>query len=234
MRQINARTKLKNIFALIGLFAGVCHCSLFAQAPVRWEINSLTEIGGNSTTLFGAPVLITTGADKAIEFDGKDDGIIVNGNPLKQAVEFTVEVIFKPYSEGNFEQRFVHMEQDNGNRILIELRSVPGKKWYLDTFIKSGTSSKTLVDTAKTHPSDKWYHAALVYKNGVMTHFVNGVEELTGAVTYIPVVSGKTSVGMRLNNIHFYKGAVKTVKVSHKALLPSDFITAETSFLNKE
>lgn len=233
MRPLNTRINLKNLFASACIIAGV-HCSLVAQEPVRWEMKSLTEIGGHPITLFGAPALIGTNTDKAIEFDGKDDGIIVTDNPLSHAVEFTVEVIFKPYSGGNFEQRFVHMEQDNSNRILVELRSVPGKKWYLDTFIKSGTSNKTLVDTAKTHPSDKWYHAALVYKNGVMTHFVDGVEELTGAVTYVPVASGKTSVGMRLNNIHFYKGAVKTVKVSHKALLPSDFITGEVSLLNKQ
>ena len=46
----------------------------------------------------------------------------VDENPLVGLSDFTVEVIFNPSADGEFEQRFLHMGEITGNRMLFELR----------------------------------------------------------------------------------------------------------------
>ncbi|MBN1950942.1 MAG: LamG domain-containing protein [Bacteroidales bacterium] len=194
-----------------------------------WELNNLDNIGGFPITLVGSPSLIETELGTALEFNGSGDGIQIAANPLAGASEFTVEVIFKPYSGGLDEQRFVHMEQDNDNRILVELRSTAEDDWFLDTFIKSGSSSRTLYADTCPHAKDEWWHAALVYKDHVMTHYVNGVQELSDTVQYAMQSSGTTSIGVRNNLVSWYHGAIFSVRTTHQALTPGEFTLPDTS-----
>jgi len=180
----------------------------------------------------GEPFVIETEFGPAVEFDGFDDGLIIDYNPLFHADEFTIEVIFKPYSSSlvsNTEQRFIHMQESDDIRILIELRLTEDEHWFLDTFIKDGNSNLALYAEQFPHPVDNWYHAALTYKEGIMSHYVDGVEEMSGAVQYSKMFSGKTSIGVRLNEVSWYKGAIRILKVTHKALDPQDFILSPTA-----
>lgn len=195
---------------------------------IQWDINNLETIGGMPVTLIGNPTIIESEAGDVLEFDGIDDGILLNSNPMAGTSEFTIEVVFKPYPGGLVEQRFVHMEQDNNNRALIELRSTPQNNWFLDTFIKSESSNHTLYAEDFHHATNLWWHASLVYKNNIMTHYVNGVKELSGEIFFKEVRSGKTSLGVRQNKVHWYKGAIQTLKVTHKALEPEAFINIDT------
>ncbi|MFG6687684.1 LamG-like jellyroll fold domain-containing protein [Mariniflexile sp. HNIBRBA6329] len=194
---------------------------------VHWDINSLSQIGGNNVQVIGNPQIIDTDLGNAVEFDGIDDGLIINNNPMAGVSAFTVEIIFKPYSDGGTEQRFLHFQQDDNNRILIELRNNSNANWSLDTFIKSGSSSKTLLDYSFVHDLNTWTHAALIYKDGMMKHYVNGDKELESDVVYQVVNSGQTSLGMRLNQVSWFKGAIRAVKVTNEALNPEDFMVIE-------
>ncbi|WP_439132030.1 LamG-like jellyroll fold domain-containing protein [Polaribacter sp.] len=189
-----------------------------------WLVDNLTEIGGYDVEVIGNPKIITTSIGTAVEFNGINDGLIINNSPLAEAIEFTVEILFNPYSDGGVEQRFLHIQQDNDNRILIELRNNSNENWSLDTFIKSGNSNKTLLDYSFVHHLNAWHHAALVYKEGNMQHFVDGKKELEGTVNYKVVNSGQTSLGVRLNKVSWFKGAIHSLKITHKALNPDDFM----------
>ncbi len=189
-----------------------------------WFIDNLTKIGGYDVEIIGNPKIIETSIGKAVEFNGINDGLIISNSPLAEALEFTVEILFKPYTDGGVEQRFLHIQQDNDNRILIELRNNNNENWSLDTFIKSENSNKTLLDYSFVHHLNTWHHAALVYKVGKMQHFVNGKKELEGAVDYKVVNSGQTSLGVRLNKVSWFKGVIHSLKVTHKALIPEDFM----------
>ncbi len=224
------RSPMKLILTLcISMFI-ISSTNILGEEPevIVWELNRLDTIGGFPVTLIGNPILIQTDKGDAIEFDGVDDGLLIGSNPLAGASEFTIEVVFKPYPGGLEEQRFVHMEQDDNNRALIELRSKPDEDWFLDTFIKSGASSKALLAEDYPHVSNEWWNACLVYKNNVMTHYVNGIEELTGEVFFQEVSSGITSLGVRQNLVSWYKGAIRTLKITHKALLPEEFMIIDT------
>lgn len=212
---------------LSSLFLCLYQISFSQIDTINWVIDNLTEINGHSVQILGEPKIIETDLGLAVEFDGIKDGLIVDNNPLAGAEEFTVEIIFKPYSGGEVEQRFLHMQQDNDNRILIELRNNNDENWTLDTFIKSGSSSQALLDYSFVHPLDEWSHAALVYKQSDMIHYVNGSKELEGTVDYQIVNSGETSIGVRLNQVSWYKGAIKHVRVTNKALEPESFMQIE-------
>ena len=103
-----------------------------------WELNTTNNLGGYATQVLGAPRLIETPQGKVMEFDGQQDGIIVDINPLAGMERFTLEVIFRPNAGGPKEQRFVHLQEAGGeNRILIETRLTSDNRWFLDTFIRS-------------------------------------------------------------------------------------------------
>jgi len=204
---------------------------LISNAQVKtvfWRVDNLTQIGGNAVTVSGSPKVIQTEVGPAVEFDGIKDGLLVANNPMNGATEFTIEIIIKPYSGGAVEQRYLHFQQDDNNRILAELRNNNNSNWSLDTFIKSGNSSQTLLDYSLVHSLDNWAHIALVYKDGVMTDYVNGVKELVGSVNYQVVNSGQTSLGVRMNQVSWFKGAIYSLKVTHAALSPAEFLGINT------
>lgn len=210
------------------LFFLIISFSIFAQdnepKVIQWDINRLDSIGGFPVTLYGEPLVVETDSGTAVEFDGVDDGMLVESNPLEGAEEFSIEVVFKPYPGGLEEQRFIHIQQDDDNRALIELRSTPEDDWFLDTFIKSAGSGTTLYAEDFHHTTNEWWHACLVYSDDTMTHYVNGIEELSDAISFQPVSSGATSIGVRQNLVSWYKGTIKTLKVTHKALSPDEFL----------
>jgi hypothetical protein len=194
-----------------------------------WNFESLNQIGNCTTKLFNSPIL--TAGQKEISFNGIDDGIIVDGNPINGSPSFTVEIVFLPESsdQKNHEQRFFHIQNPEfpDKRILMELRLYENQTWALDGFICSNESKCVLLDAALNHPVDKWYHAALVYDKGTLKSFVNGKLELQGPVDYEPINNGKISLGMRMNQISFFKGKIKQILFSKKAMSSEEFSIPE-------
>ena len=194
-----------------------------------WDINSLTNIGGASTVAMGNPHVVNTAYGAAVNFDGDGDRLLVDANPLGDATEFTIEIVFNPADAypNNLEPRFFHIESpDNPNRrITIELRLNDKKQWYLDAYIKSEHSQFTLIDPTKVHPIGEWAHAAITYKNREFVSFVNGKKELTGQVDYLPIANNaKTSIGARMNQVHWFKGEILQARISHRVLAPAEFL----------
>lgn len=197
-----------------------------------WELNSLKKIGGHSLQVSGNPQIVNTEYGKAMKFNGIDDKLLVDNNPIGDAKEYTVEVVFKPdpaYDISNA-PRFIHFQDPDdtlAKRVLIELRITQEKEWYLDGYMLTDAGEKTLVNKTLTHPTGVWIHAALTYKDNTLKTFVNGIQELSGTVTYTEKLinkTGKTSIGGRMDNRNYYCGLIKTLKITRKALDPKDFI----------
>lgn len=191
---------------------------------VVWDLDNLNEIGGGRPTVLGTPRIIEALHDSALAFDGQDDGLILDANPLAGTQSFTVEAVFRPDAGGSQAQRFLHMQSSEENRVLMETRLNERNEWFLDTFIKSGKSEKTLQSKATLHPLGKWYHAALTYDGHTMRHYVDGVEEMSGEVEYTAVGGGQTSIGCRLNRVFWFKGAIRKIRISHAVLHPNQFL----------
>ena len=221
MNEINQRPE-HFPFWLARLTIGVALATLGINAQpapassetIVWRLEDAKRVGGQATTVLGSPRAIVEEGSKALHFNGTSDGLIVPRNPIQGLAAFTIEVRFKPDADGPAAQRFVHLEDARENRALIETRVTPDKQWYLDTFLYSHPTEKgvTLVDQAKLHPCGRWYWAALVYDGKVMSHFVDGVFEQQGEIAFGPMVEGRTSVGVRLNQVFWYKGAIAEVR----------------------
>ncbi len=188
-----------------------------------WKIDNPECIGGHQVTVLGNPQIITTDAGPALLFDGENDAVIVQTNPIAGARSFTVEIVFRPDPGGAAEQRFLHMQSKETRRLLIETR-VRGNDWFLDTFLKFDDSDRTLQAKEKLHPLGGWYHAALVYDGRKMHHYVNGVREISGTVAFSPLEPGQTSIGCRLNRVFWFKGAIRRIRVTHAVLRPEEFL----------
>jgi hypothetical protein len=196
-----------------------------------WTIDNTASIGSHRVDVIGAPgigrgrVAQRAPEDQAVNFDGVKDGLIIECNPISGLAAFTIEVLFFPVAGGGHEQRFVHMqERASENRALIELRSVDGD-FYLDTYLHSTASQLTLITPEHLHPSGNWYWAALSYDGTTMRHFVNGVEEANGLVDFAPLQDGLTSIGVRQNQVSWFKGCVRQIRVSNESLNPSQLQT---------
>ena len=195
---------------------------------LTWRIDNLVEIAGHRVTVLGDPLVIDTPHGKALEFDGVDDGVLLDVHPLAGLTTFTVEVVFKPYKDGAPEQRFFHMQEDpSQERIMFETRLVDDDQWFLDTFIYSGEQKIPLYAIDNKHAVGSWYHAAIVVDGSSFKHFVNGELELSEAIQFEPQGAGRTSLGVRLNRVNWFKGAIRTARFTPRALTPEEFLTAE-------
>lgn len=186
---------------------------------VEWPLDSLATIGGHPVTVAGTPRLVDTEIGKAVEFNGKTDGLFLDINPLAGLERFTIETVFAPAAGGPDEQRFVHFEEaDTGNRALIELRMVAGASWHLDTYLRWGDAMSTLIDPDARHSAGEWHVAALTYDGRTMTHYVNGVRERSGDVGFRPLGAGVTSIGVRRNRVSWFMGRIRLIRITPDAL----------------
>jgi Concanavalin A-like lectin/glucanases superfamily len=213
---------MSRFFTLLVISIGAA-VTCFSQTEIVWKLDNLKKIGGVEATVVGDPRVTRSNEGKAILFDGTDDGVFLETNPVENAKAFTVEAIFRP-DGGNKEQRWFHIQQDDAdNRVLLEIRVI-GDEWFLDTFIKSGENRLTHYAENFKHKIGAWYHVALVFDGSEMRHYVDGKLELAGKLAITPFGKGKTSLGVRQNKVHWFKGAIRRVRITKFALLPAKFM----------
>ncbi len=198
----------------------------FGAAPSGelWRFDRLDRIGGHQTSLLGHPHLIDTPYGGAVVFNGVDDGIFLDVHPLAGTEKFTWEVIFRPDPGGAPEQRFFHLQEEGtDSRMLFEIRVV-GNQWCLDSFAKTGSGARALLDRGKLHPLGAWYVVAAVYDGKEFSNYVDGELQGSGELHLSAQKAGRTSVGVRINKVNYFKGAVLTARMTPSALPPSEFL----------
>jgi hypothetical protein len=194
-----------------------------ADGTEVWHFDRLDRLGNHPTTIFGKPELIETPGGKAVRFHGEPDALFVENHPLAGAETFTWEVVFRPESGGRAEQRFFHLQEiGSQHRLLFETRLM-GQQWCLDSFAASSTGSQTLIDRSRLHALDEWHHVAMVSDGREFRHYVNHKLELAAPVRLAPQGPGRSSVGVRINKIDYFKGAVRLAIFHRRAIQPGEF-----------
>jgi hypothetical protein len=188
-----------------------------------WKLSDLIGKTAEGIHIRGNPGIVKYKDEDAVSFNGLTDAIFLENMPLKALEQFTIEVIIRPASGGNFEQRFLHFGEVQGDRVLLELRSTM-TDWYLDAFIKVGDKELVLIDPGLLHPLDQWVHLAYVIDHGKPETYVNRKKELAGTIEMTPLKVGKTSIGVRQNEVSWFKGAIYKIRISPRALKPQDFM----------
>jgi hypothetical protein len=64
----------------------------------------------------------------------------------------------------------------------------------------------------------------VTFDGQTMRHYVNGAEELKAEVAFLPQKPGRTSLGVRLNRVSWYRGAIRQVRVSPRVLEAREFL----------
>jgi hypothetical protein len=223
---------VRSSVAWIAALAGVLVLAGADTPPAAetWQFDRLDQIGGHPTTIFGHPRVVDTPGGKAVEFNGKDDALYVDVHPLAGAETFTWEVVFRPDPGGAPEQRFFHLQerdpktgQDTQTRMLFEIRVI-GDRWCLDSFALSGSESKALIDREKLHSLGDWHHAAVVYDGHELRNYVDGVLEGSAPLHLIPQGPGHSSMGVRINRVNYFKGAIRLARMTRRALAVGEFL----------
>jgi hypothetical protein len=215
-------------------------CLLAVSARAEdWSFERLDTIGGATTHIDGHPVIIKTGAGPVVQFNGVDDALFVEKHPLAGATTFTVEAIFRP-DGGAFEQRWLHLAetdpatgQDTGSRFLFEIRAV-GDRWYLDSFVHGPTFHVPLMVPEKTYPVGAWYRVEMTYDGKVFRSYVDGEEQAEAPVAFTPQGPGHTSIGVRINRVNYFKGAVFKLRFTPRALPPGEFMPLPAALAAKQ
>lgn len=219
--------------AVVALESGAWQAAGRAKVAASeiWTFDRVDRIGGYPTTVLGHPRVIETPLGKAVEFNGVDDALFIDVHPLAGAETFTWEVIFRPDRDGSPAQRFFHLQEqdpktglDTDTRLLFETRLIDSR-WCLDSFALSGGASRALLNRDRLHPLDAWYHVAMVYDGKEFSNYVNGVLEGKGELKLAPQGAGHSSVGVRINRVNYFKGALRLARMTRRALAPEEFLT---------
>jgi hypothetical protein len=203
--------------AALGVACAAVNCAGADLPPASggpetvWGADYFPAPGGATAEILGNPRILRDVGGAYAVFGGRSDGYVIPANPLAGWPQFTVEVLFDPDPEGPPAQRFLHIEDSSGNRLTMETRVTPAGQWALDTFLLAGKSSRALLDQKRLHPAGRWHWAALRYDGRKMESFVDGQKELEGPVEFAPMKPGRTSVGVRLNRVFWYKGAIREI-----------------------
>jgi hypothetical protein len=193
------------------------------QPGELWTFDRLDRLGGHETTMLGKPRVIDTPVGKAVEFDGVGDALVVDVHPLAGAETFTWEAIFRP-DGGPSEQRWFHLQETGTeHRMLFEIRVIDGQ-WCLDSYVHSSDAQQALMDRSKLHPLGAWYHVAAVYDGRQFRNYVNGIQQGAADVHFVPQGQGKSSIGVRMNLVNYFKGAVHATRFTRRALSPAEFL----------
>ena len=195
-----------------------------------WTFDRLDRIGGFPTTVLGHPRVINTPVGKAVEFNGIDDAVFVENHPLAGMRTFTFEALFRPDRGGSPEQRWFHLAErdpqtgkDTDTRFLFEIR-VMGDQWSLDAFVRTPRGNQALLDRNLLHPLGKWYRVAMVYDGVEFRSYVDGVLQGKAMVPFEPEGPGHSSIGVRMNRVDYFKGAVRQARFTPRALPPQEFM----------
>jgi len=206
--------------------------------PITWHFDDKSRIGGFVAEVEGDPGIVESPVGRALQFDGVDDSVLIDGRPLVGAVQFTIEVVFRPEG-GNFEQRFMHIAEtdpltgqnvrlegkgDRNPRFMFEVR-VTDKGWYLDTFVNSRAGSKPLIFPDKLHPLGRWFAVAQTYDGKTYRAYVDGVLQGEGDVSFLPHGPGRVRVGARMNKVDYFKGSIALARFSDRALSSAELLT---------
>lgn len=195
-----------------------------------WIFDRLTDIGGVATMAEGGPALVDSPWGKAVKFDGVDDALFIEEHPLAGATAWTIEALFRP-DGGNFEQRFMHLAETEtpppgqlpvGTRFLFEIRVVESE-WYLDAFTKGPTYNHTLIFPEKRFPVGQWFHVAQTYDGTTYSSFVDGVLQGEAPLAFTPQGPGRSSVGVRMNKVSWFNGAIREARFTPRGLTPDQF-----------
>src|SRR5689334_22220154 len=92
---------------------------------ITWKLQNPNKVGDFRPVVLGNPVIVRDSSGAALSFNGVNDGLIIPKIPVEGWSRFTIEVLFKPASDGPAAPRFIHFQDTESNRGTLEVRVTP-------------------------------------------------------------------------------------------------------------
>jgi hypothetical protein len=228
--QLNRRSVLATGAAGLMLTGCATAPSKAVAGQKIWTFDNLARVGRLPVTAEGGPTLVDSPFGPAVKFDGVDDALFIEEHPLAGAATWTIEALIRP-DGGAFEQRFLHLAESEtprdgqppvGTRFLFEIRVVE-TEWCLDAFTKGPTYNHTLIFPEKRFPVGRWFHVAQTYDGTTYRSFVDGVLQGEAPLAFTPQGPGRSSVGVRMNRVSWFNGAIREARFTPRGLAPDQF-----------
>jgi hypothetical protein len=107
--------------------------------------------------------------------------------------------------------------------MLFEIRIVNGQ-WCLDSFAQTGDQNLALLNRQKLYPAGKWYRVTAVYDGTTLKNYVGDELQGQGPLRLAPQGPGHSSVGVRINLVNYFKGAIYESRFTRHALPVDEFL----------
>lgn len=203
---------------LLGCASNQIQAQSAQTLTVAWPVTDLSRIADYKLRHVGTPTLESDGAGPAICFSGDEDGVAIPINPLDSQLGFTIQVLFKPLAGGSPQQQFVHLQDSDGSRIILEIELGADSTFRMHSFVGVLDQKLDLENQTIRHPVNQWYWAQLTYSGEMVRLYVNGKEEASGALTIEPMKAGETGLGFKLSEENWFKGCVRELRFANDAL----------------
>ena len=192
---------------------------------VVWKFDRLDSIGGHKTTVLGEPKVIDSPVGKA---SSSMASMMVCSSTITRSPAPKLlpgKPSSAPMAVNGSSDGFISASRIPTPAPTLEtacsLKSGSSMKHgILTASTKSGTEDATLMNRNALHPLGAWYHVASVYDGKEFRNYVNGVQEGAASVYLAAHGPGHASVGMRINKVSYFKGAVHLARFTRKALSP--------------
>jgi hypothetical protein len=80
-----------------------------------------------------------------------------------------------------------------------------------------------LIDPAKLHLVGRWHHVAQTFDATTYRSYVDGALQDEAPLPFTPQPAGRSSVGVRINRVSYFHGALREACFTDRALSPSQF-----------
>jgi hypothetical protein len=215
-------------FLVLSLAVAGAGAVLPATEPVTtvWKIDRTDAIAGQSVEKLGDPRVVDTPKGPAVSFAGGQDGLLLSGpSPLSGATQYTIEaLVFVAGSEQEEKQKIIHIQDEKGTRVIIELTQYPGGVWAFEGGSKAYLDEKP-VETyitikGRRYPAGQWFWLALTYDGKQMSAYINGEFFLAKPVDTLPLKSAcVTGIGVRATKRDSFRGKIREIRLT-PAVLP--------------
>jgi hypothetical protein len=190
-------------------------------APVcDWRLDNTTTLGDLPLLQVDKPSILQTPSGPSICFDGKNDGLIRNSNPLSGLQKFTLQLFFRSDQHDLQEMHLLHIEEPENirHRFVLETRSTKVGTWYPRVFLRWDDRAMEIDNPTTLFPADRWYWVAFSYDGMTARLFINGVETVAKQADWGPIGDAPLALGMRLNKQGFFPGCFAQLIVSSTVL----------------
>ena len=191
-----------------------------------WMPNVKIRRETSSDNIFedGSCTFIFYGPGRAIQFDGDEDYIDINGNTIgsvfgENSSDFTFSMwVFPDTSETNNENQILVSHADSSGNKNFELGMSPSGN--IIVFIQNVCGDNELSIGSGEFESSEWHYLTVTFSLGIVSAFLDG-NMYTGQTcgeTIIPIESAKMTLGKYPINELFYNGILHEIRIDKYAI----------------